>query len=306
MSDLVVTMDSFVPGSPDWYEQRRRSVGGSEIAPLLGIGKWESRFSLWHRKRGLLAPQPDNPEMEWGRRLEAVIAEKFAEAHPELWVLDADTYTRRDRPWQIASPDRIIHPADRAITAATSPSALLEVKTAYDDFGWGERGTDQVPVYYRAQCIWYLDTLGVDTCHLAVLIGGSDYREYLISYDEFEAELMRAEAQEFIATIERDERPSIDEHTATYQAVREMHPEIEPVKVELPGDLVRAYCAARSVLSDAKSEVQKQTSRIADVMGSAQYATFAGQTIARRQSKSGGTPFVVAAQDLPTFPERAA
>lgn len=299
MVNNLVQLPTFVPGSAEWADQRRLSVGGSEIAPLLGLGKWESRFSLWHRKQGLLEPQGDNPEMEWGRLLEPVIIAKYAAAHPEITVTRGQTYTRSDRPWQIASPDAEQEWPDGL-------SRPIEVKTARDDLGWGEPGTDEIPVYYRAQVIWYLDVLGQDWCDVAVLIAGSDYREYRVQYDAAEAALMRAEAEAFIETLNTGERPRIDEHSATYQAVKELHPDIEPIDVELPADLAKSYCTARQAAKAAKAEEQRQTSLVADVLGNGRRATFLGDTIATRQARGNGTPYLVAGRNLPNFDPKAA
>lgn len=297
MSEPIVQMPSFAPGTAEWHEQRRRAVGGSEVAALLGIGKWESRFSLWHRKAGVISAQEDNPQMEWGRRLEPVILAKYAEEHPDRPVASSGTFTRTDRPWQIASPD-----------AVAGPGRIVEVKTARDDRDdqWGEPGSDEIPVYYRAQCIWYLDVLGVRECDVAVLIGGSEYREYTVGYAADEAAFMREQAVEFIASLEAGERPGIDEHQATYQAIRELHPEIDPVDIELPVELATAYCRARVDSDEAKAELQQQTSLVADFMGTARRATCLGRPIATRQARGDGTPYVVAARNLPGFLKREA
>lgn len=292
----AVQLPSHAPGSPEWAEQRRRGLGGSEIAAILGIGQWESRFSLWHRKRGILEPQPDSDGMEWGRRLEPVILAKYVESHPDRPTRQGGTFAHADRPWQLASPDLLVD------------GGIVEAKTQHDnrDRMWGEPGSDEIPVYYRAQVMWYMDVLDAPWCDVAVLIAGSDYREYRVAYDAAEAEFMRGEAQAFLASIDADERPGIDEHQATYQAVRELHPEIEPASVELPAELARDYCMARHHLKRAEDFHAGQRSLVADFIGNAQYATFLGQTIARRQSKGGGTPFLVAGDDLPTFETDAA
>ena len=72
---------SYIPGSPQWHEQRRAALGGSEIAAVLGLSPFESKFALWHRKAGLTEPIDDSPEMEWGRRLEAAIRDKWLDDH---------------------------------------------------------------------------------------------------------------------------------------------------------------------------------------------------------------------------------
>jgi phage RecT family recombinase len=152
-----------VPLSPEWHATRTLGLGGSEIAAVLGLSKYESAFSLWHRKAGGIIPESDNPAMEWGRRLEGVVAAKFAENHPDLALVNTPgTYRNRERTWQIANPDGVLFDDDRPFPLA--PVAIYEGKTARYDYEWGTPGTDEIPVPYLVQVRWYMDVFGVDTC----------------------------------------------------------------------------------------------------------------------------------------------
>jgi hypothetical protein len=88
----------------------------------------------------------------------------------------------------------------------------------------------------------YLDVLGLTVAHVPVLIAGSDYREYVVTYDD-DAKVGRDAAEAFIASVRRDRRPPIDSHNQTYQVVRELHPDIDDVKVEIPMPLAEASAA---------------------------------------------------------------
>ncbi|MGH3923507.1 MAG: YqaJ viral recombinase family protein, partial [Pseudonocardiaceae bacterium] len=96
MSDVADLLGYFEPGSPEWHTAREDGLGGSEIAAVMGLSPWESRFSLWHRKAGRLDPVQESPEMEWGKRLEDVIAIKFGECHPELDVVRTGLWRNRE------------------------------------------------------------------------------------------------------------------------------------------------------------------------------------------------------------------
>ena len=280
------------PGTPEWHEARIDAVGGSEVAPILHLSPFESHFSLWHRKAGAVGPVEENPQMRWGKKLEGVVCDEFAAQHPELSVVRAGTYRHIDRHWQIANPDRLGYPADDV-----GEAAVIEAKTSRDDTGWGEEGTDQIPVYYRVQVLHYLDVLGLRTAHIPVLIAGSEYREYVVTYDADEARKIREAVEAFVASVRQGRRPPIDSHDRTYQVVRELNPEIDNVRVEIPMQLAndfRAACEAVRVADEAK---QLQTSRVADAMGSARRAIDPlGEQVAIRISKNGGTPYVQAAK----------
>jgi len=63
-----------------WHEHRRKNVGSSEIAALYGVSKYDTPFSLYHRKRGTLPyDDADNDRMMWGRALEPGIAAGLSE-----------------------------------------------------------------------------------------------------------------------------------------------------------------------------------------------------------------------------------
>lgn len=285
----------FEPGSEAWHAARANGLGGSEVAPILGLSPWESRFSLWHRKAGAVGPVEESPEMEWGKRLEPVILQKYRDNHPELdFRMRNGTFVNDERPYQIANPDLL------------AVEKVVEAKFSMFGDGWGEPGTDEIPVYYRTQVLWYLDVLGVPTADLCVLIGGCDYREYTLTYDETEALELRSAAEEFLHSIEVGERPNIDEHSATYQVIREMHPLIDEADVDLPDRLAELYIASRVGLALATDAEQQARSLIADAMGNAKRAVWDGRTIATRQARGDGTPYVVAARNLTKHTDRSA
>jgi putative phage-type endonuclease len=282
VSTDAVRLGTFEPGSPEWLAVRASGLGGSEIAAVLGLSPWQSRFSLWHRKKGLLGPEPDNDGMSRGRRLEPVIAEWFADKHPEYQVRRTGTWANRARPWQLATPDRLL--------TTLSRRAALEIKTAADAAEWGEPGTDEIPVYYRAQVIWQLDTLGLNRAHVAVLTG-LDFREYVVEWNRAEAELLRAAGREFLDTVERDERPDIDEHGATYRAVRELHPDIDDVEVEIEPALAERYRRAVADHKAAEQAKQQATAELLDALGPGRRAVVAGESIAIRiPGRAGAAP----------------
>lgn len=287
-AELIGTWE---PGTPDWHEARRDAVGGSEVAPILHLSPFESHFSLWHRKAGSVGPVEENPQMRWGKKLEDVVCDEFAALHPELSVVRAGTYRHVERHWQIANPDRLAVDADGAIS-------VVEAKTARDDTGWGEEGTDQIPVYYRAQTLHYLDVLGLTVAHVPVLIAGSEYREYRVTYDEHDAQIGRDAAEAFIASLRQGRRPPIDSHNQTYVVVRELHPDIDDVKVEIPMGLANDYRAAQAACREADAAKQLATSLVADAMGNARRAVDPmGEPVAIRvPGRGNAAPFIRPAQ----------
>ena len=272
-----IVLGHFEPGSDSWHAARANGIGGSEIAAVLGLSPHESRFSLWHRKKGHVGPVMETEEMYWGKEHEPAICRRFAREHPELDVTPAPTYCHPDRPWQIANPDRHAGPD------------LFEAKTARDAEGWGEQGTAQIPVHYRAQCLHYMDVTGARRCWVGVLIAGSEYREYVVDYDEDEAQILPDAGARFMDDLAADNRPPIDGHSATYQTVRELPDGLDDVDEEIETVLRDRFYAAQDAFWLAEDELTACKSLLLDAIGTGRRAVCERERIATRQVRNGKT-----------------
>lgn len=263
----AVQVGVHTPGTAAWTELRRRRLGGSEIAAVLGLSPWESYFGLWHRKRGTIDPIADTLLLRMGRRMEPVIAAEWAFQHPELDVRTCAAYVHRDRDWQLISPDRIAYRESGQWTP-------VEIKHPYLTEDWG-RGDDEIPVYYRCQVLHAMDVLEVEEHLLVAYFGGGDLRTYRIAYDAAEAEILRRRGREFIDHVEAgDPLPTIDAHSATYQAIRRMHPLIDDVDVIVPARLAEPFLGARAADAECDGEVRLATAELAAFVGTARRALY--------------------------------
>ncbi|WP_280357878.1 YqaJ viral recombinase family protein [Nocardia otitidiscaviarum] len=278
------------PGSSEWWTR----MSASKVAAALGLSPWESRFSLWHKMAGTVENPPPTIEQSRGHYLEPAIRSWFADQHPEWVVSSSGTWQNMRRPWQIASPDGEIWRPE------ASELRLLECKTdAHPDGGedpeWGEEGTDQIPVGYRAQVMWTMDTIGATVAHVACLGAYLQFREYIVYYDPDEAAEIRELVAEFMDTLptgKHPRRPDIDGHTATYEAVRALNPLIVDDLVELSAETATRYLNALDAEKAIKAEKSLSTALVADEMGECKYGTYLGVRIARREQRAGGNPFV--------------
>ncbi|MFF1348458.1 YqaJ viral recombinase family protein [Streptomyces sp. NPDC058322] len=274
-----VLLGTYTPGTPEWDRARAGlCITATEIAAVMGLSPWASRFSLWHKKAGLPTPPFEgNPAVEWGNRLEPVVAKKFADEHPELELRTTGTWRHRDRDWQRATPDRIAQ--DR----------LVEVKTSPFGDGWGPSGSDEIPIYYRCQVQWQLDTLGLDVCHVALLVSGHDYREYVVEYDETDARVMREAAERFLDNVRQGNRPPIDGADATYQTIRVQPVGREDRDVEISAEYAADYEIAQQAYRAADTELTRARGQILDAIGTGYRAVHGDRRIAYRTVKDDGT-----------------
>lgn len=269
----------FPTGDPRWHSLRLTGIGGSEVAAILGLSPWDSAFALWHRKRGHVERKPASAEMSWGQRHEDTIAGWYRDTHPGVRVARTGTWRNLDRPYQLANPDRLL-----------SGRKVLEVKTDRSGDGWGAVGSDEIPVYYRAQALWYLDCLGWETADVAVLIGLSDARVFTVHWNADEVGVIRTAAEGFWRSLHSGIRPPLDGHDATYRVMREVNPGLDDISVEIPEDLATRYRAACTGERDAVRHKQEAVVRVLDAMGTARRATCNGESIAIRVPGLRGGP----------------
>jgi len=296
-------------GSIEWHAARKARLGGSSIAAVLGISPWESPYSLWCQMAGLVAPEAETKEQARGHYLEPSIANWFADQHPEWMIRETGTWTHQERDWQLANPDRLIryYQPEGGWPVGwydIEMSALLEIKTDADGSGWGEPGTDQVPLYYRCQAQWYMDVLGLPRTYFAVLGSRLQFAEYIVDYDPDDAALMRSAAIDFLDSLLWGEMPDLDAHTATYEAVRQIHPDIRDKKdpladVEVDDEQAAEFLTALAAAEAAAEADQLARTRLLNAMGDARRARWNGHTLATRQAKNGGKPYLVAGRKLP-------
>lgn len=280
-SPTGVFLGAFVPGTPEWEEARGgECITATEIAAVMGLSPWMSRFTLWHKKAGLPVPRFEpSPEMEWGNRLEDAVAQKWADEHDPVVLAQAGTWRHAERKWQRATPDRIVCEPD-------GTWSLLEVKTSPFGDGW-ECG---VPVHYQCQIQWQLDTLGLPACHVALLVGGYDYRELVVKYDPDEAALLRTEARAVLDSVAAGQRPPIDGAADTYQTVRAQHPGRADVEVQIPAELADRYEAAGAAQRAAEADRRQAAAEVLDAIGEGRWAAVGDRRIAQRTTTGSLTP----------------
>lgn len=285
----AVFLGKWEAGSPEWRQHRQGRVGGSDVAAIFGLSPWQSAYALFQERKGL-EPLEDNERAKtWGTRLEPVIAQAFQENHPEHTVAHEPgaVYAHPDRGWQVASPDALL-------VAPATILGGLECKTARHDTEWGPDGSSAIPPYYECQVQWCMDVFGVTEWNVAVLIAGSDYREYVIPANPPFQELLRESAQAFLASLDADIPPDIDGSDHTYKAVRRIHPEIDAEgESHIPPELAEGWINALRGCEEAEAEKRRYAALILDHMGRAKHALHDGRRIAYRQpGPRGSAPFL--------------
>ena len=241
----------------EWLDLRRKGIGASEIAVILGASPWASRFSLWWQKReGWEFNQTE--AQEWGLRSEQMIAQKFIEVHPELELyLPHALYVHKRVPFLMCSPDRL------AISHHKGRVQIEPVELKTDEAGaeWGKPGTDEVPFHYRCQVQWQMAVFGAKRGHL-VRYARKRYTEYVIGPTSDVGGWVKA-ARAFLRSIDADNPPEPDGHAATTEALTLLYPspDDKAPPVVFDQELVDEYeslCSREKAIKDRLAEVRNR------------------------------------------------
>lgn len=263
--------------TPAWYEARRAGITASEISTILGLNKWDSALALYFRKRGELDEDDDNYRMALGRELEAYALRCFT----DLTGIELDRcglVASIDRPWQLATPD------------AVCGHLPVEAKTAVSDEFWGPSGSSVIPLYYRCQLMWQMDTLGADHGYLVVIfLRTGEPRWYRVDWDADDVGVMREAGLEFLRRIAEDDMPDADGSDASTQALRRRFQvaEGEP-DAACSRELRLAYATAIRFRAAGDERHKQVTNRIRQAMGnSARLRDPDGEIVAVRRKPKG-------------------
>ena len=171
---------------------RKKGIGGSDVAAILGFSPYKSPYQLWLDKTGRSErKESQNESAHFGNLLEDVVAKEFSRRAGVKVQRVTQQLFLEEHPWALGNIDRAVINPDiagnvRFKDGALTTDRLLECKTASEYMSklFGEEGSDQVPDYYLTQCLWYLLITGCKVIDLAVLIGGNKFRMYRIERDD--------------------------------------------------------------------------------------------------------------------------
>lgn len=285
LQTTAVRLSTVESNSPEWHELRSTGVGGSEVAAIVGVSKWESAYTLWAKKTGKIDKDGFSPSeaAEWGTRLEPIILDKFESEHPDFEVFrELGTWHHSEYEWMRANPDAIAQ--DRH----TGELVVVEVKTAAYEDDW----VDGPPPYYLTQVQWYLDVFGYQKAIFAVLFHGNKYAEFEVKADPAAQLHAIWSAIAFLECVDEGRPPAWDGSSSTLETVRKIHPQIVDETVEL-GEAGQALLDAKDYFDELEREFTKHKSIVLDAMGLAKFGTVDGVQRFQRSARGQGLPFLM-------------
>jgi putative phage-type endonuclease len=297
-AQLILHQNQVAADREAWLTERRKwraggpGITASEIATVLGISPSAHRspFSLYHDKL-MGEVDVDNDAMMRGRYLEPYVVERVEAEHRELDVLPGGLYASADRPWQLATFDRLVFdnakamamwpgwdggpvPGDYDVPGLVSP---MQIKTSMTNGPWGEEWSDDMPGHIRAQVLQEMDVADADHALVPVLVIPTwKVRMFVVERDataERDIEYMREQAEAFRARFAADDPPPIDWSPATTSTLKRLHPgPLEDRSVRIPVRLARQYRRARLAAAAADKRLAQAVNEIRNRLGNAREA----------------------------------
>lgn len=258
-----------------WLAARRKGIGSSDVAAILGVADKRTAVHVWHDKRGELTDDAGEAAL-WGTLLEQPIAEEWARRNRSV-VHKVGLIAHVAESWRLATLDRRV--AECPMNREVRTACALEVKCR-NAFNAPARWRTDVPDDVLAQTTWQLAVTGYDHIHVAVLIGGNDYRQTVVRRDD---KVMSYVVGEVTTWRERHlvggEKPAwdLDKAAALIEMDKLMHPDrIGEIDVEGIGEVLEyADLAAKAGAAKRAQERAKATlDRLAD---GARYVKFGDQ-----------------------------
>lgn len=208
----------------EWLDVRRKSIGGSDAAAIVGLNNYSSPIRVWADKTGRLPAKETSEAMRQGNDLEEYVARRFSEATGKKVRRSHAIYYNDEYPFAHANVDRLIDGEDAGLECKTTSALSLK------SFAGGE-----YPDRYYVQCQHYMAVTGRAKWYLAVLVLGRDFKIFEIERDEDEiSALMDAEA-DFWRCVVTDEMPDVSGNDDDAEVLATLMPEDNGETVELFG-----------------------------------------------------------------------
>jgi putative phage-type endonuclease len=168
----------------DWLAARKNGIGSSDVAAILGVSDFNTPLHVFHDKRGEVDDHAGEAAL-WGTLLEDVVAREWARRNRSV-ITRVGLVAHVEHNWMRATLDRRVGecplarpPVDPSVPHREYCALEIKCRSAFKANRWHADVPDDV----LAQVTWQMAVTGWDHIHVAVLIGGNDYRQTVVRRD---------------------------------------------------------------------------------------------------------------------------
>ena len=252
---MTITEIDIPPTREEWLAARKPYANASDAAVYMGCHPFKSLEDLAVEKLAVTPLDVTNRAMDRGNRLEAAIADWWADEHG-VGIYQPKVMYACGR--LLATLDRRIVGNDREAVEAKSTS---------------KRVTEPEPYWFwqvQAQMV----CADLDVVHLAVLDGSMDLTSYTVERDNLAIAELLARVEEVWGYFDLGMVPEGVQFTSEH--VARLHPDPEPIAVEAPEDVVARWLDAKDALKEAEQYEKSCRDELCNVIGEAEAAAVNG------------------------------
>jgi len=230
-------------------ELRKKGIGGSDAAKILGYSNFGSALTVYNEKKGLPNLSDDNNRIakELGSFLEPWILNKYCKYTGNKAIKPDELFVHPEHNFIIGNLDGIV--VDKKI--------LVEIKTARNSIDWGEEGTSDIPKYYLCQILHYLAIINYNIAHAYVFFKDTEtFRFYEIERDlEIEKMLLKQEIKFWNEHILKNIPPS----PTSIEEFKLIYPTSERKEIITDDEVLFAYENLKTINQKIKDFEELQT-----------------------------------------------
>lgn len=266
----------------EWLEERKKGIGGSDIAAILGLSSFTSELEVFYSKLPDAEEREPSDIMEMGRDLESFILQKwFARSevpvgtrlYDDQILIQSDEY-----PWLLHSPDALLVPV-----GSNDAMAGIEVKNTRSDQHW-----DPLPEVYMAQVQHGMLCSGWDHWTVVALVAGQRLKVVEVDADrEFQGRIAVAAERFWKGHVRLNVPPEPDGSESSSRALQSRWEPSPGEIAAVPGLLWDQFKHNDLMFTEFKAARDKALQAIQAEMGEAEYATVDGEQVAtwKRQTR---------------------
>ena len=215
MAAPIMLCDTAGMSNERWLECRMHgpkgdipyTVGGSDVAAILGVSPWTTPLELWLIKKGRMKPpkKMNQDQLAMGHMLEPIAAEWYARKSGNHVYQDTGLYQHADHPYALANFDR------RFTRASDGEDGILECKssTYHKADHWADGA---IPLYYEMQLRFYLSVADVTHGAFSCIWGNNPENDLAmpeIERDSAKEDMIFERLDEWIWSLENDKPPTM-------------------------------------------------------------------------------------------------
>lgn len=262
-------------------EQRRKYIGSSDAAAVMGVDPYKSAADLWLDKTGQCDGFDGNDATDRGNWLEPALL-NFAEHRLSAALRVHGAFIRdlmkvHDSQLLSANFDGI-----QAVGGVNEEPFIVEAKSSVIDANWGEDGTDQVPDHVLIQVHHQFFVAGPEyrVAYVPVILPAFksfDFRLFRVERNNDLAELVAQRGMEFMRKYVQP-RIMPSNYKPSLEVLKRMRREPQKV-VPVNDSLVDSLIIARATRKQAEADVKQAETELLEAMGDADGASYCGGVV---------------------------